>query len=108
MLSVLLQDILTQAHKDCLSSAKGLPYFEGDFWPKELENITCIKNPNKDRKKAQKKTKKSNSNSTRKNKKSNFPQQGNSLLVKLCKTMEKHKEVRCLTLTLLLKAILDD
>lgn len=31
------QDILKQATEDRLTSAKELPYFEGDFWPNVLE-----------------------------------------------------------------------
>ena len=31
------QDILKQATDDRLTSAKELPYFEGDFWPNVLE-----------------------------------------------------------------------
>lgn len=33
----LLQDIFKQATEDRLTSAKELPYFEGDFWPNVLE-----------------------------------------------------------------------
>lgn len=32
-----LQDIFKQATEDRLTSAKELPYFEGDFWPNVLE-----------------------------------------------------------------------
>lgn len=31
------QDIFKQATEDRLTSAKELPYFEGDFWPNVLE-----------------------------------------------------------------------
>lgn len=34
---VLFQDIFKQATEDRLTSAKELPYFEGDFWPNVLE-----------------------------------------------------------------------
>jgi hypothetical protein len=34
---ILVQDILKQATEDRLTSAKELPYFEGDFWPNVLE-----------------------------------------------------------------------
>lgn len=34
---VFLQDIFKQATEDRLTSAKELPYFEGDFWPNVLE-----------------------------------------------------------------------
>lgn len=33
----LFQDIFKQATEDRLTSAKELPYFEGDFWPNVLE-----------------------------------------------------------------------
>ena len=33
----LSQDIFKQATEDRLTSAKELPYFEGDFWPNVLE-----------------------------------------------------------------------
>ena len=33
----LAQDIFKQATEDRLTSAKELPYFEGDFWPNVLE-----------------------------------------------------------------------
>ena len=36
-LFILLQDIFKQATEDRLTSAKELPYFEGDFWPNVLE-----------------------------------------------------------------------
>lgn len=32
-----LKDIFKQATEDRLTSAKELPYFEGDFWPNVLE-----------------------------------------------------------------------
>lgn len=35
--SVVMQDIFKQATEDRLTSAKELPYFEGDFWPNVLE-----------------------------------------------------------------------
>ncbi|XP_006825042.2 CREB-binding protein-like [Saccoglossus kowalevskii] len=115
------KDILRQANDDNLTSAKELPYFEGDFWPNVLEeSIKELDQEEEERKMAEaaaavslqhddsdlgktgskkaqkkaKKTSKSKSNSSRKNnKKSNFPQQGNSLSQKLYATMEKHKEV---------------
>lgn len=34
---LLTQDIFKQATEDRLTSAKELPYFEGDFWPNVLE-----------------------------------------------------------------------
>lgn len=34
---VFSQDIFKQATEDRLTSAKELPYFEGDFWPNVLE-----------------------------------------------------------------------
>lgn len=34
---LLAQDIFKQATEDRLTSAKELPYFEGDFWPNVLE-----------------------------------------------------------------------
>ena len=33
-----LQDILKQANDDGLTTAKELPYFDGDFWPNALED----------------------------------------------------------------------
>lgn len=36
-LFIVLQDIFKQATEDRLTSAKELPYFEGDFWPNVLE-----------------------------------------------------------------------
>jgi hypothetical protein len=36
-MGIFLQDILKQATEDRLTSAKELPYFEGDFWPNVLE-----------------------------------------------------------------------
>lgn len=36
-ISISLQDIFKQATEDRLTSAKELPYFEGDFWPNVLE-----------------------------------------------------------------------
>lgn len=38
MLSFLWQDILKQANDDGLTTAKELPYFDGDFWPNALED----------------------------------------------------------------------
>lgn len=37
VLFIYLQDIFKQATEDRLTSAKELPYFEGDFWPNVLE-----------------------------------------------------------------------
>ncbi len=34
---LLTQDVFKQATEDRLTSAKELPYFEGDFWPNVLE-----------------------------------------------------------------------
>lgn len=34
---LIMQDIFKQATEDRLTSAKELPYFEGDFWPNVLE-----------------------------------------------------------------------
>lgn len=36
-LCIFSQDIFKQATEDRLTSAKELPYFEGDFWPNVLE-----------------------------------------------------------------------
>ena len=38
LLSFPLQDILKQANDDGLTTAKELPYFDGDFWPNALED----------------------------------------------------------------------
>lgn len=37
LLFSVFQDIFKQATEDRLTSAKELPYFEGDFWPNVLE-----------------------------------------------------------------------
>lgn len=46
------QDILKQATEDRLTSAKELPYFEGDFWPNVLEeSIKELEQEEEERKK---------------------------------------------------------
>eukprot|EP00066_Takifugu_rubripes_P014009 XP_011603275.1 PREDICTED: histone acetyltransferase p300-like isoform X2 [Takifugu rubripes] len=112
------KDIFKQATEDRLTSAKELPYFEGDFWPnvleesiKELEqeeeerkreeNSTCnesiddTKGDSKNaKKKNNKKTSKNKSSLSRANKKKpGMPNVSNDLSQKLYATMEKHKEV---------------
>uniref|UniRef100_H3D9B6 histone acetyltransferase n=1 Tax=Tetraodon nigroviridis TaxID=99883 RepID=H3D9B6_TETNG len=112
------KDIFKQATEDRLTSAKELPYFEGDFWPnvleesiKELEqeeeerkreeNSTCsesiddTKSDSKNaKKKNNKKTSKNKSSLSRANKKKpGMPNVSNDLSQKLYATMEKHKEV---------------
>ncbi|XP_077414693.1 histone acetyltransferase p300 isoform X5 [Vanacampus margaritifer] len=112
------KDIFKQATEDRLTSAKELPYFEGDFWPnvleesiKELEqeeeerkreeNSTCsestdaTKGDSKNaKKKNNKKTSKNKSSMSRANKKKpGMPNVSNDLSQKLYATMEKHKEV---------------
>ena len=47
-----LQDIFKQATEDRLTSAKELPYFEGDFWPNVLEeSIKELEQEEEERKK---------------------------------------------------------
>ncbi|RVE69195.1 hypothetical protein OJAV_G00075480 [Oryzias javanicus] len=112
------KDIFKQATEDRLTSAKELPYFEGDFWPnvleesiKELEqeeeerkreeNSTSSEStdPSKGdsknaKKKNNKKTSKNKSSLSRANKKKpGMPSVSNDLSQKLYATMEKHKEV---------------
>uniref|UniRef100_I3KUK1 histone acetyltransferase n=1 Tax=Oreochromis niloticus TaxID=8128 RepID=I3KUK1_ORENI len=110
------KDIFKQATEDRLTSAKELPYFEGDFWPnvleesiKELEqeeeerkreenstsNESDTKGDSKNaKKKNNKKTSKNKSSLSRANKKKpGMPNVSNDLSQKLYATMEKHKEV---------------
>ncbi|XP_023685712.2 histone acetyltransferase p300-like isoform X2 [Paramormyrops kingsleyae] len=112
------KDIFKQATEDRLTSAKELPYFEGDFWPnvleesiKELEqeeeerkreenstsseSIDATKGDSKNaKKKNSKKTSKNKSSLSRANKKKpGMPNVSNDLSQKLYATMEKHKEV---------------
>ncbi|XP_013855486.1 histone acetyltransferase p300, partial [Austrofundulus limnaeus] len=112
------KDIFKQATEDRLTSAKELPYFEGDFWPnvleesiKELEqeeeerkreenstsneSIDDTKGDSKNaKKKNNKKTSKNKSSLSRSNKKKpGMPNVSNDLSQKLYATMEKHKEV---------------
>ncbi|XP_048847008.1 LOW QUALITY PROTEIN: CREB-binding protein-like [Brienomyrus brachyistius] len=112
------KDIFKQATEDRLTSAKELPYFEGDFWPnvleesiKELEqeeeerkreeNSTSCETPEgtpadskNAKKKNNKKTNKNKSSISRANKKKpGMPNVANDLSQKLYATMEKHKEV---------------
>uniref|UniRef100_A0A3Q3JU27 histone acetyltransferase n=1 Tax=Monopterus albus TaxID=43700 RepID=A0A3Q3JU27_MONAL len=112
------KDIFKQATEDRLTSAKELPYFEGDFWPnvleesiKELEqeeeerkreenstsneSIDDTKGDSKNaKKKNNKKTSKNKSSLSRANKKKpGMPNVSNDLSQKLYATMEKHKEV---------------
>nr|XP_057917914.1 histone acetyltransferase p300 isoform X2 [Doryrhamphus excisus] len=112
------KDIFKQATEDRLTSAKELPYFEGDFWPnvleesiKELEqeeeerkreenstsneSIDDSKGDSKNaKKKNNKKTSKNKSSLSRANKKKpGMPNVSNDLSQKLYATMEKHKEV---------------
>ncbi|KAA0725244.1 Histone acetyltransferase p300 [Triplophysa tibetana] len=112
------KDIFKQATEDRLTSAKELPYFEGDFWPnvleesiKELEQeeeerkreenstsnetVDTTKGDSKNaKKKNNKKTSKNKSNLSRANKKKpGMPNVSNDLSQKLYATMEKHKEV---------------
>lgn len=48
----LSQDIFKQATEDRLTSAKELPYFEGDFWPNVLEeSIKELEQEEEERKK---------------------------------------------------------
>lgn len=47
-----VQDIFKQATEDRLTSAKELPYFEGDFWPNVLEeSIKELEQEEEERKK---------------------------------------------------------
>uniref|UniRef100_A0A1A8LDQ4 histone acetyltransferase n=1 Tax=Nothobranchius pienaari TaxID=704102 RepID=A0A1A8LDQ4_9TELE len=112
------KDIFKQATEDRLTSAKELPYFEGDFWPnvleesiKELEqeeeerkreenstsseSTDATKGDSKNaKKKNNKKTSKNKSSLSRANKKKpGMPSVSNDLSQKLYATMEKHKEV---------------
>uniref|UniRef100_A0AAX7T3N8 histone acetyltransferase n=1 Tax=Astatotilapia calliptera TaxID=8154 RepID=A0AAX7T3N8_ASTCA len=112
------KDIFKQATEDRLTSAKELPYFEGDFWPnvleesiKELEqeeeerkreenstsneSVDDTKGDSKNaKKKNNKKTSKNKSSLSRANKKKpGMPNVSNDLSQKLYATMEKHKEV---------------
>uniref|UniRef100_A0A673APD9 histone acetyltransferase n=1 Tax=Sphaeramia orbicularis TaxID=375764 RepID=A0A673APD9_9TELE len=111
------KDIFKQATEDRLTSAKELPYFEGDFWPnvleesiKELEqeeeerkreensipfSVQDTKGDSKNaKKKNNKKTSKNKSSLSRANKKKpGMPNVSNDLSQKLYATMEKHKEV---------------
>ncbi|TRY57738.1 hypothetical protein DNTS_012296 [Danionella cerebrum] len=112
------KDIFKQATEDRLTSAKELPYFEGDFWPnvleesiKELEqeeeerkreenntsseSIDATSGDSKNaKKKNNKKTSKNKSSLSRANKKKpGMPNVSNDLSQKLYATMEKHKEV---------------
>ncbi|CAB1338236.1 unnamed protein product [Coregonus sp. 'balchen'] len=112
------KDIFKQATEDRLTSAKELPYFEGDFWPnvleesiKELEqeeeerkreenstsneSIDVTKGDSKNgKKKNNKKTSKNKSSMSRANKKKpGLPNVSNDLSQKLYASMEKHKEV---------------
>ncbi|XP_017339139.1 histone acetyltransferase p300 isoform X3 [Ictalurus punctatus] len=112
------KDIFKQATEDRLTSAKELPYFEGDFWPnvleesiKELEqeeeerkreenstsceSVDATKGDSKNaKKKNNKKTSKNKSSLSRANKKKpGMPNVSNDLSQKLYATMEKHKEV---------------
>ncbi|KAL4648694.1 CREB-binding protein-like isoform X3 [Arapaima gigas] len=112
------KDIFKQATEDRLTSAKELPYFEGDFWPNVLEeSIKELEQEEEERKKEEntaasetpegtpgdsKNAKKKNNKKTNKNKSSvsrankkkpGMPNVANDLSQKLYATMEKHKEV---------------
>uniref|UniRef100_A0A672M223 histone acetyltransferase n=1 Tax=Sinocyclocheilus grahami TaxID=75366 RepID=A0A672M223_SINGR len=112
------KDIFKQATEDRLTSAKELPYFEGDFWPNVLEeSIKELEQEEEERKREENNTssesidatngdsknaKKKNSKKTSKNKSSlsrankkkpGMPNVSNDLSQKLYATMEKHKEV---------------
>ncbi|XP_005990725.1 CREB-binding protein isoform X1 [Latimeria chalumnae] len=112
------KDIFKQATEDRLTSAKELPYFEGDFWPNVLEeSIKELEQEEEERKKEEntaanesidgsqgdsKNAKKKNNKKTNKNKSSisrankkkpGMPNVSNDLSQKLYATMEKHKEV---------------
>ncbi|XP_028670118.2 CREB-binding protein isoform X2 [Erpetoichthys calabaricus] len=112
------KDIFKQATEDRLTSAKELPYFEGDFWPNMIEeSIKELEQEEEERKKEEntgacethegltgdaKNAKKKNNKKTNKNKssisrankkKSGMPNVSNDLSQKIYATMEKHKEV---------------
>uniref|UniRef100_A0A8C9K3X3 histone acetyltransferase n=1 Tax=Panthera tigris altaica TaxID=74533 RepID=A0A8C9K3X3_PANTA len=112
------KDIFKQATEDRLTSAKELPYFEGDFWPNVLEeSIKELEQEEEERKKEEssaasettegsqgdsKNAKKKNNKKTNKNKSSisrankkkpSMPNVSNDLSQKLYATMEKNKEV---------------
>ncbi|XP_060705627.1 histone acetyltransferase p300-like [Hemiscyllium ocellatum] len=112
------KDIFKQATEDRLTSAKELPYFEGDFWPNVLEeSIKELEQEEEERKREENNTssestdgkkgdsknaKKKNNKKTSKNKSSlsrgnkkkpGMPNVSNDLSQKLYATMEKHKEV---------------
>ncbi|CAM5143814.1 unnamed protein product [Eretmochelys imbricata] len=112
------KDIFKQATEDRLTSAKELPYFEGDFWPNVLEeSIKELEQEEEERKKEEstaasettegsqsdsKNAKKKNNKKTNKNKSSisrankkkpSMPNVSNDLSHKLYATMEKHEEV---------------
>ncbi|XP_040842569.1 histone acetyltransferase p300 isoform X4 [Ochotona curzoniae] len=111
------KDIFKQATEDRLTSAKELPYFEGDFWPNVLEeSIKELEQEEEERKREEntsnestdvtkgdsKNAKKKNNKKTSKNKSSlsrgskkkpGVPSVSNDLSQKLYATMEKHKEV---------------
>ncbi|XP_036422021.1 histone acetyltransferase p300 isoform X2 [Colossoma macropomum] len=112
------KDIFKQATEDRLTSAKELPYFEGDFWPNVLEeSIKELEQEEEERKREENSTssesvdattgdsknaKKKNNKKTSKNKSSlsrankkkpGMPSVSNDLSQKLYATMEKHKEV---------------
>ncbi|XP_018116636.1 histone acetyltransferase p300 isoform X3 [Xenopus laevis] len=111
------KDIFKQATEDRLTSAKELPYFEGDFWPNVLEeSIKELEQEEEERKREEntsnesievgkgdsKTAKKKNNKKTSKNKSSlsrgskkkpGMPNVSNDLSQKLYATMEKHKEV---------------
>ncbi|XP_064419383.1 histone acetyltransferase p300 isoform X2 [Latimeria chalumnae] len=111
------KDIFKQATEDRLTSAKELPYFEGDFWPNVLEeSIKELEQEEEERKREEntsnetseankgdsKSAKKKNNKKTSKNKSSlsrankkkpGMPNVSNDLSQKLYATMEKHKEV---------------
>ncbi|XP_077305392.1 CREB-binding protein isoform X1 [Lithobates pipiens] len=112
------KDIFKQATEDRVTTAKELPYFEGDFWPNVLEeSIKELEQEEEERKKEEstasceppegcqgdsKNAKKKNNKKTNKNKssmsrankkKTSLPNVCNDLSQKLYATMEKHKEV---------------
>ncbi|XP_033908960.1 CREB-binding protein-like isoform X1 [Acipenser ruthenus] len=112
------KDIFKQATEDRLTSAKELPYFDGDFWPNVLEeSIKELEQEEEERKKEEntatceapegipgdsKNAKKKNNKKANKNKSSvsraNKKKPGmqnvsNDLSQKLYASMEKHKEV---------------
>lgn len=78
------QDIFKQATEDRLTSAKELPYFEGDFWPNVLEeSIKELEQEEEERKREE-----NTSNE------STDVRVSGDLSQKLYATMERHKEVR--------------